>query len=106
MKELINFFSGIKLFIVSLCVVGYFCFLMLDYYLIHIENKFIIHIIRFFGEMITFPLLFLVQPALLILSIFCCVKEKFRIKSWSFWSFLILLISNVFFIGSFIFPFN
>ena len=90
----------------SLAVVLYFCFLMLDYFFIHIENKFIVFFIRFFGEMITFPLLFLVQPAFLFLSIIYCIKEKFRIKSWSFWSFLILLISNLFCIGTFFFPIN
>ena len=95
--------AGKGFFFVSLGVVGYFGFLLLDYYVFHIDNITIIHIIRFFGEILTLPLMFLFQPALLVLSIMLCVKDKFRIRTYSFWSFLILLVSNAFCIGSFIF---
>ena len=102
MKILLDFFAGKRLFFITLGVVAYFSYLLLNYYVLEIEySPLVIHIIRFFGELITFPLLF-IQPVLLILSIIHCIKEKFRILSYSFWSFLILLIANTFCIGSFI----
>ena len=94
-------FSGKKLFFASLGVVGYFCFLILDYYILHIDKP-IKHLIQFIHELIGLPLLFLVQPTLLVFSIIHCVKDKFRIKTYSFWSFLILLVSNAYFGGGII----
>ena len=79
----------------SLGVVGYHCFLTIDYYVLH-SNIFHIQIFRFIGEIITIPLVFLIYPGLFVFSIIHCIHEKFRIKSWSFWSFLILLIGNPF----------
>ena len=103
MDETINKISGKRLFFAILCVVGYFILLLAGWF-INSLNKgidFILNILGFFHEILLFPLMFIVQPALLVLSIIHCIKEKFRIKSYSFWSFLILLISNSFCIGSF-----
>ena len=92
-------FTGKLFFFVSLGVVGYFCLLFLNFYFI--KANFIL--IGVFQELMTFPLLFLYQPMLLVLSILHCIKDKFRIKTYSFWSFLILLISNAYFlVGNFI----
>ena len=91
-------FAGKKFFFVSISVVGFVCFHILNWYILHLEFIFI----RFFGELLMFPLIFLVQPVLFVLSIVYCINDKFRIKSYSFWSFLILLVSNSFTIGSFI----
>ena len=98
---MIEKFKSKRFFFVTLGVVGYFCLLLLVSN-IKIDNVFITQIIRFVGEITLLPLMFLVIPALLILSIIYCIKDKFRIKNYSFWSFLILLISNVFWIASFI----
>jgi hypothetical protein len=85
-------------FFLSLGVVGYFCLLSLNNYVI--KSTFVL--IGVFQEMLTLPLLFLVQPILLVLSVKYCIKDKFRIKTYSFWSFVILLVSNSFLIGSFV----
>lgn len=91
-------FIGKKFFFVSLGVVGYICLLYLNEYVI--KSNFVL--IGVFREMLTIPLLFFVQPVLLILSIIYCIRDKFRIISYSFWSFFILLISNLFILGTFI----
>ena len=93
-------FAGKKFFILSLCVVGYMCSLFMNAYVF--KSDFVLF--GFFYELLNFPLIFLGQPALLVISVFYCIKDKFRIKSYSFWSFIILLISNVFVFGSFYYP--
>ena len=98
MKSLLEFFSGRRLFFMALGVVAYFVFLILNWYVLHLSST----LLRFFGEILTLPLLFLVQPTLLIFSIFHCIKDRFRIKTYSFWSFFILLISNLFVLGTYI----
>ena len=90
------------LFFVSLCVIGFLSFVILDYYIFH-SDFFSIQIFRALGELTILLLLFIVQPALFVFSIYLCKKENFRIKTYSFWSFIILLVSNSFFFGSFIF---
>ena len=97
MKKLFEKFTGKLFFIVTLCVVGYFCFLLLNYYVLKLE----FFLISFFHEIFGIQLLFF-QVLLLALSIVHCIKDKFRIKKYSFWSFLILLTSNSFFLGSII----
>ena len=97
MKTLIDLFAGKFLFYLSLGVVGYFCLVCLDTYVI--KSDFVL--IGVFREMLTLPLL-LFQLVLLVFSIINCIKEKFRIKTYSFWSFLVLLVSNSIFLGSLI----
>ena len=103
MNKLTEKFSGKRFFFVTLIVVGFFIFLLLDWFIYHLYKDIdsIRILIGFFRELLFFPLMFIIQPALLILSFIHCINEKFRIKSYSFCSFLILLISNSFCIGSF-----
>ena len=98
MKIIFKQFSGKRLFFVSLSVVGYFCLLFLNAYVV--KSDFVL--IGVFQEILTLPLLFLLQPALLVLSFMYCINDKFRIKTYSFWSFFILLVSNSYFLGSYI----
>jgi len=88
-------FTPKRLFFVSLGVVGYFCLLYLNAYVV--KSDFVL--IGVFQEMLTLPLLF-AQLALWVVSIIYSIKEKFRVKSYSFWTFLILLLNNTFCIGS------
>ena len=97
MKNLLDKFTSKRLFFVSLAVAGYFCLLCLNAYVV--RSDFVL--IGVFQELLSLPLL-LFQLALLFFSIMHCVKEKFRIKTYSLWTFLILLISNSFFLGSII----
>lgn len=87
-----------KLFWISFAVVGYFCLLYLNAYFIKSDLVFI----GWFQELLTIPFI-LFQFILLILSILYNTKDKFRVNRYSFWSFLILLINNLFVICSFIF---
>ena len=93
-----NKFSGKRFFCVSLGVVGYFCFLLLNTYVI--KSDFCL--IGVLQELLTLPLL-IFQLALLVLSVIHCIKDKYRIRTYSFWSFIMLLVSNAFCIGSFVF---
>jgi hypothetical protein len=97
MGKLLRNFAGKKFFFVSLGTAGYFCFLLLNAYVIK-SNFVLIGVIQ---EMATLPLMFFVQPALLVLSIILCINEKFQIKSYSFGAFFILLASNSFCLGNF-----
>lgn len=96
MKKIVEKFAGKIFFFVSLCVVGYFCLLCLNIYIV--KSDFIL--IGIFQELLTLPLI-LFQLVLLVLSILNCIKDKFRIKAYSFWSFLVLLVSNLFVLTSF-----
>lgn len=96
MKIILEKFAGKNFFFVSLGVVVYFCMLCLNAYVI--KSDFIY--IGIFQELLTLPLI-LFQLVLLVLSILHCIKDKFRIKTYSFWSFFILLISNSFVLISF-----
>ena len=96
-------FTGKTFFFVSLGVVGYFCFFILNWFICQFYNDIAILriIIGFIQELTMLPMLFLIQPGLLVFSIIHCIRERFRLRSWAFWSFLILLISNLFCLGSF-----
>lgn len=95
MKIIFEKFGGKKFLFVSLGVVGYFCVLCLNAYIIKSDFIFI----GIFQELLTLPLV-LFQLVLLVLSILHCIKDKFRIKTYSFWSFFILLASNLFIFSS------
>lgn len=96
MKKIVEKFAGKMFFFVSLCVVGYFCLLCLNAYVV--KSDFIL--IGVFQELLTLPLIFF-QLVLLVFSILHCLKDKFRIKTYSFWSFIVLLVSNLFVFTSF-----
>lgn len=96
MKKMVEKFTGKIFFFVSLCVVGYFCLLCLNAYVV--KSDFIL--IGFVQELLTLPLI-LFQLVLFILSILHCMKDQFRIKRYSFWSFFVLLVSNLFVFISF-----
>lgn len=97
MKKIFEKFTGKIFFFVSLCVVGYFCLLCLNTYIV--KSDFVL--IGIFQELLTLPLI-LFQLMLLVLSAFHCMKDKFRVKTYSFWSFLVLLAGNLFVINSFV----
>lgn len=97
MKIILEKFTGKKFFFVSLGVVGYFCVLCLNTYII--KSHFIF--IGIFQELLTLPLI-LFQLVLLVLSILHCIKDKFQVKTYSFWSFFILLASSLFIFNSFL----
>lgn len=97
MKIIPENFAGKKFFFMSLSVTAYFCLLYLNTYIVKSNSV----LIGIFQELLTLPLI-LFQLLLLILSILYCIKDKFRIITYSFWSFLILLISNLFIFKSFI----
>jgi hypothetical protein len=96
-KTLLEKFSTKRLFFVSLGVAGCFCLLCLNAYIV--KSDFVL--IGVFQELLTLPLM-LIQLALFVLSIMYCMNDKFRIKSYSLWTFLILLVSNSLFLGSII----
>lgn len=97
MDSIIKLFSEKKLFWISLAVILYFCLLYLNAYCVKSE----IVLIGWFQELLTIPFI-LFQFILLILSILYCIKGKFRVNSYSFWSFIILLINTLFVIWSFL----
>ena len=83
--------GGETFFVLSCVVVGYFSFLFINAYVLK-SNFFLISVI---AEIITIPMM-LLQFVIFILSIFNMIKDKFQGENtYSFWSFLILLISNV-----------
>ena len=102
MKTLLKIFAGKVLFFTSLGVVGFFCLIILDWYIFYLglDLVFINIFINFVGNCLMVPVMFVIYPGLLIISIIHCIHEKFRIKSWSFGSFFILLVSNPFCVGS------
>jgi cytochrome c oxidase subunit IV len=73
------------LLILSLFVFLYFAFLILIY-----ELKYDAVIIGVFREMLTIPFMVLLV-ILLVLSTITFIKEKFKIKSYTFYSLIILL---------------
>jgi len=85
------------LFFVSLGVVGYFCLLCLNACIFKSDSV----LIGVFQEMLTLPLL-IIQLALFIISIIYCINDRFRFKSYTLWTLFILLVSNLFLLGSFI----
>lgn len=95
MNMITKIISEKKLFWVSLIIVGYFCMLYLNAYCIKSNSI----IIGWFQELLTIPFL-LFQFVLLIISILYCMKDKFRVNEYSFWSFFILLLNNIFIVYS------
>ncbi len=86
-----------NLFYFRLLTAGYFILLCVNAYIIKSECI----LIGIIQELLTIPML-LIQIFLFILSIKYCIKNKFRIKEYTFWAFPILLVSNSFTLGSLI----
>jgi len=84
-----------KLFYLSFCIAGYFLLLFINAYII--KSNFIL--IGIFQELLTIPML-IVLLFLFILSVKYSVADKFRIKKYSFWTFLILLVTILLTFGS------
>ena len=76
------------MFFVNLMILMYFILLYLDAYMIRLPSIFI-GIIR---EMFVFPLMILQVP-LFIVSVVLWISNNFRIKTYSFWAVIILMIS-------------
>lgn len=89
--------TGKKIFFVSMGVVGYFCVLCLNANILKSDSIFM----GVLQELLTLPLM-LFQLVLLFLSILQCIKDKFRVTTYSFWSLFILLASNLFIFISFL----
>lgn len=85
------------MFFCTLSVAGYFGLLFLNGYVI--RSNFVL--IGVFQELLTIPLI-LLQLLLLVVGAIHCVSDRFRIRTYSFWSFIILLIMNSLVFGSFI----
>ena len=95
MDMITKIISEKKLFWISFAIVGYFCLLYLNAYFAKSDLVFI----GWVQELLTIPFI-LFQFILLIIAILYCIKETFRINRYSFWSFFILLINNLFVICS------
>ena len=86
-----------SLFYLSLCIVLYFSFLFANAYIIKSDNI----IIGYIQNTITIPML-LTQLILFIISVKHCIRDKFKLREYSFWAFVILFISNIVTLGSII----
>lgn len=91
----------------SLGVAMFFCLLVLYWYLYHLGldspmQRFFNHLVDVLGNILMLPVMFIIYPGLLIFSIIHCIRERFRIKSGSFWSLILLLLFNPFFVGTLI----
>lgn len=84
-----------KLFYISSCIAGYFLLLCINAYIL--KSDFIL--IGYFQELLTIPML-LIQLFLFIFSIKYCIKDKFRVNKYPFWTFFVLLVSILFTFGS------
>lgn len=85
------------LFYISLVLLGYFSLLYLNGYIIKSDS----FVIEFLQELLTVPML-LIELVLFFLALVLWVRDKFSVKSYSFWTFLIVFISSFFTWGSFL----
>lgn len=90
-------FNDKSLFWVSAAVVSYFGFIYLNHYYFHID----LVLLGVFQELLLFPLMAL-QLVLLFFSLKNLIAAKFSLKTYSFPTVCILLISSVLTWGSFI----
>ena len=79
------------IFFITILIIGYFVFITVNQYIIK-SNNFWLGFIR---ELITIPLL-IFQIFLFLITIIQCIINKFKIKTYSFLTFIILLISIIF----------
>ncbi len=77
-------------FYLSCILILYFGFLFLNTYVTH----FTFVLIGVFQELLTFPLL-LLQVFLVCITFTNWRKEQFKFKGYSFWSFLMLIITSL-----------
>ena len=85
-----------QLFITSLIISGYFAFLFLNAYVIKLENV----IIGVIQELVTIPAL-LILLFLFFFSIKRSIRDKFSIKEYSFWAFVVLFVTVIVTFGRF-----
>ena len=85
-----------QLFITSLIISGYFAFLFLNAYVIKLENV----IIGVIQELVTIPAL-LILLFLFFFSIKRSIRDKFSIKEYSFWAFVVLFVMVIVTFGRF-----
>ena len=85
------------LFYTSLVLLGYFSLLYLNGYVIKSDA----FAIQFVQELLTVPML-LVEFILFFLALTLWIRDKFSVKHYSFWTFLIVFISSLFTWGSFL----
>jgi hypothetical protein len=90
-------FNSKSLFWVSAAVVFYFGFVYLNHYYFHID----LVLLGVFQELLLFPLMAL-QLVLLFFSLKNLIAAQFSLKTYSFPTVCILLISSVLTWGSFI----
>lgn len=65
----------------------YFVFLVLNAYILKLDGR----VVRFIGEVLTFPML-IASFIMLTISVRHVIGDKFKVGSYSFWSFIMMLI--------------
>lgn len=90
--------KGKLIFIISLIITVYFLSLFLNAYVIEFENG----LFRFIGELITIPIL-IGQLFVLVISIKYTIEDKFSLKTYSFWAFILSGITSIWTFTSLIF---
>ena len=83
-------------FFVTIVLVGYFIFMYLEVY---VGYKLGIDKFDIVKEMMNRPIpipVLIFESILFLISIIQCIVDRFKIKTYSFWTFIILLISMVF----------
>tara|TARA_B100001063_G_C16685260_1_gene513974 strand:- start:482 stop:775 length:294 start_codon:yes stop_codon:yes gene_type:complete len=86
--------NGRLLFYLSIFISGYFLLLLLNEILLKLDYI----LIGFIVESFSISLL-LLQFILLFVSFIYWKKDNFSIKNYSFWAFLILILSNAWTLG-------
>ena len=76
------------IFHITIAIVGYFIFLFLNWHVFHLRYI----LLDFIQEIVTIPL-FILQVPLFLFSATLWGMDRFKIRSYSFWSSIILLIS-------------
>ncbi len=79
-----------QLFYLSLIIIVYFVILITNAYIIKCENT----LVRVIQEYLTLPIL-LSQLVILGVSIKFVMEDKFKVKTYSFWTFVLMFISSL-----------
>lgn len=86
--------SSKRLFYLSILIAGYFGFLYLNAKVLRWNSLFLQFVVELF------TILFLIgQVALFIIAAIYWKKDKFSIKTYSFWALLVLLFNSLWTIG-------
>ncbi len=89
--------SDKNVFYISLVVVIYFIFLYVNSYIVKAEYV----LIGVLQESLTIPML-IIQFILLIIVINRCISNKFDVKTYTFFAFIMLIVNSLFVLFSFI----